>query len=88
MLCEKLIKEKGKNIYKKEEYQTKLMLLNRQKITIGNNQQLSSLVNINETIKNQFFIHSVIKFKAKFTIIQKRSKLISVPHIKKLNLRY
>ena len=46
MLCQKLIKEKGKNIYKKEEYQTKLMLLNHQKITIGNNQQLSSLVNM------------------------------------------
>ena len=82
MLCQKLIKEKGKNIYKKEEYQAKLMLLNHQKITIGNNQQLSSLVNINESIKIQFFIHSVIKIKAIFTIIQKRSKLISVPHIK------
>ena len=38
--------KKEKNIYKKEEYQTKLMLLNHQKITIGNNQQLSSLVNM------------------------------------------
>ena len=82
MLCQKLIKEKGKNIYKKEENQTKLMLLNHQKITIENNQQLSSLVNINESIKIQFFIHSVIKIKAIFTTIQKRSKLISVPHIK------
>ena len=63
MLCQKLIKEKEKNIYKKEEYQTKLILLNHQKIAIENNQQLSSL--FNETIKNQFFIHSVIKIKAK-----------------------
>ena len=44
--------------------------------------QLSSLVNINESIKIQFLIHSVIKIKAIFTTIQKRSKLISVPHIK------
>ena len=46
MLCQKLIKEKEKNIYEKEEYQTKLMLLNRQKIAVENNQQLSLLVNM------------------------------------------